>query len=61
MPTKKSLRQMRFNKESVKTYKVCLNIRTDADVIDRLDKQPSKQGYIKQLIRDDIDREKAGT
>ena len=33
-----------------------LNIGTDTDVIDRLSKQESKNGYIKQLIRDDIKR-----
>lgn len=31
---------------------------TDADIIDWLKKQPSKQGYIKTLIRADIDSKK---
>lgn len=34
-----------------------LNIKTDADVIDRLNSVPNKQGYIKGLIRDDIRKE----
>lgn len=31
-----------------------LNKEDDADIIDRLQKQENKQGYIKGLIRDDI-------
>lgn len=31
-----------------------LNNKTDADIIERLAKQASKQGYIKELIRKDI-------
>lgn len=31
-----------------------LNIKTDADIIEHLSKQESKQGYIKELIRDDM-------
>ena len=31
-----------------------LNNNTDKDVLLKLDEVPSKQGYIKQLIRDDI-------
>lgn len=30
----------------------------DADVIDKLDHTPNKQGYIKGLVRDDIKNEK---
>ena len=53
-----SERQMEFNKQNIKVYRMDLNIRTDADIIEHLDKQQSKQGYIKQLIRQDIAREK---
>lgn len=31
-----------------------LNIKTDADIIQKLRSQKSMQGYIKQLIREDI-------
>ena len=31
-----------------------LNKKTDADILKRLDKQESKQGYIKRIIREDI-------
>ena len=37
-----------------------LNNSTDADILKMLESVPNKQGYIKQLIRDDIAR-KAGT
>ena len=33
-----------------------LNRKTDADVIERLKKEPNKQGYIKALVRADIER-----
>lgn len=36
-----------------------LNIRTDEDVLEKLDSVPSKQGYIKRLIRADL--KKIGT
>ena len=36
--------------------KLKLNKRTDADILQRLSSVPSKQGYIKELIRADITR-----
>lgn len=33
-----------------------LNHNTDSEIIKRLSKEPSKQGYIKRLIREDIAR-----
>ena len=53
-----SERQIEYSKTSVKRYSVDLNVRTDAELIAKLDEQPSKAGYIKQLIRQDIAREK---
>lgn len=39
--------------------RICLKLNkgTDADVLKRLAEVPSKQGYIKQLIRADIAKE----
>lgn len=34
-----------------------LQRRTDADILEKLESVPSKQGYIKRLIREDIARE----
>ena len=58
MPTKRSERQMRFDKDNTRRYGFKLNLRTDADIIEHLSKQESMQGYIKQLIRADMDKQK---
>ena len=44
----------KYNKD--KTFTVCLrlNKETDKDIIELLDSVKSKQGYIKELIREDL-------
>ena len=49
-----SIAQAKYDKEHCRTYNLKLNLVNDADLIERLDTVESKQGYIKQLIRDDI-------
>lgn len=45
----------KYNEQNVRQFVLKLNVKTDADVIAVLDNiDGSKQGYIKQLIRDDI-------
>ena len=44
----------RFNKEKTKCVLLRLNLRTDKDILEKLDSVPSKMGYIKELIRADI-------
>lgn len=48
----------RFDRENTVQVRLKLNIRTDADILDAIARQPKetggKQGYIKRLIRDDI-------
>lgn len=44
----------KYNKEKTKAYCLRLNLKTDKDIIEILDSVTSKQGYIKQLIREDI-------
>lgn len=46
--------------DSMNTKKITFkfNLKTDADILKRLDDVGNKQGYIKQLIRDDIERNK---
>lgn len=44
----------KFNKENTMSVNLRLNKNTDADIIEKLASVPSKMGYIKQLIRDDI-------
>ena len=51
----------KYNKTKTRTYCLRLNLKTDKDIIDRLespvDINGSKNGYIKQLIREDIRRD----
>ena len=56
---KKRLAYLReYDKENTIGIYLKLNRKTDADVIQRLRKEPNKQGYIKALIRADIERSK---
>jgi len=43
-----------YNREHVKQIKLALNLKTDADIISRLQTVDNIQGYIKQLIREDM-------
>ena len=56
MATKASARQTKYDSTHCRTYGLKLNLGTDADIIEKLASVPSMQGYIKQLIRDDIVR-----
>ena len=44
----------KFNKEKTRCIQVRLNKTTDADILEKLDQVPSKMGYIKELIRNDL-------
>lgn len=44
----------RYDAENTVQLKLKLNRGTDADIIEHLEGQENKSGYIKQLIRDDI-------
>ena len=44
----------RYDADNTKAVKLKLNIKTDADILAWLSKQPNKQGYIKSLIREDM-------
>lgn len=61
MATKKSMRSMRYDAKSARHYSLKLNNATDADLIARLDSVSSVNGYIRQLIREDIERERRET
>lgn len=43
-----------YNAENVRQLKLNLNKKTDADIIDHLATKSNKQGYIKDLIRNDM-------
>ena len=46
----------RYDSENTKAFKMKLNLKTDADILDWLAKQDNKQGYVKRLIREDMAR-----
>lgn len=47
---------VKYNKTNVKQIKINLNKKTDADIIDYLDKAENVQGLIKDLIRKDMNQ-----
>lgn len=55
MATEAQLRaQKKYDKANTKTYLLKLNKKTDADIINKLETVENRQGYIKELIRDDL-------
>ena len=48
--------QRRYDAKNTVQVHIKLNLRTDKDVLEKLDEVPSKQGYIKRLIREDLER-----
>ena len=49
--------QKKYDADNTRQVHLKLNRRTDSDVLERLDAAPSKQGYIKRLIREDLAKE----
>jgi len=49
-----SIAQAKYDKEHCQMICLKLNLVYDSDILNKLDTVESKQGYIKQLIRDDI-------
>lgn len=47
---------IKYNKTNVKQIKLNLNKKTDADIIAALEAAPNIQGYIKELIRKDLNQ-----
>lgn len=52
-------KQARYDAKHARRVSLKLNDKTDSDVLKKLDEVPSKQGYIKGLIRADIARANA--
>lgn len=50
---KASERQARYDAKNTRRYTIKLNVRTDADIIAKLESVDNVQGYIKDLIRRD--------
>lgn len=51
---KSSEAQMKYDAKNTIQFKMKLNKSTDHDIIERLSQQKNKQGYIKELIRNDL-------
>lgn len=49
----------KYQASNIQQFTFKLNVKTDMDIIQHFWHIPNKQGYIKQLIRDDIARRKA--
>ena len=47
----------RYDEKNTRQIMLKLNLKTDADILEKLDSVDNRQGYIKSLIRDDIARE----
>jgi len=46
----------KYNKEKMKLYSFRFHLVNQADIIEHLDSQPNKAGYIARLIREDMER-----
>ena len=44
----------KYQKANTKSYVIRLNLNTDADIIAKLESVDNKQGYIKSLVRSDL-------
>lgn len=55
---KKITPQQRYAKKNIKQFKIDCVKTTEADIIEKLDSVPNKAGYIKGLIRADIEKNK---
>lgn len=50
--------EKKYQAENTKLLQIRLNFRTDQDILDKLSTEESMSGYVKKLIRDDINRSK---
>ena len=54
MPKSSTIAQRKYDSANCKFYHLKFNLRTDEDVISKLESVPSRQDYIRQLIRKDL-------
>lgn len=47
---------MKYDREHTKLVGMKLNLKTDSDILEHLAKKINVQGYLKELIREDIER-----
>ena len=54
MPKSSTIAQRKYDSANCKFYHLKFNLRTDADVIAKLESVPSRQDYLRQLVRKDL-------
>lgn len=47
---------LRYQKKNVLQVKVGFNRSTEEKLVERLEEEPNKAGYIKNLVREDVER-----
>ena len=57
MSDKRNAYKAAWDADNTRQIKIKLNLRTDADILEKLSQTENIQGYIKQLIREDMKRE----
>lgn len=55
---KKERPQTKWDRLNTKVYQIKVMNKTEQDIIQKLESEPNKAGYIKRLIRADIAKEK---
>lgn len=48
----------KYDKNNTRQIMLKLNLNTDKEILDHLDRQNNRQGYIKRLIREDMERQR---
>lgn len=56
MATKSSAAQQKYDAANTTRVFIKLNNKTDADIIEKLNSVDNRQGYIKELIRKDLNQ-----
>lgn len=54
---KQSQASIKYDRDNTKRIFIKLNTNTDIDILDHLENKPNKQGYIKELIRNDMKKD----
>ena len=55
---KQSQYSMKYDRNNTQRISLKLNLKTDVDILEKLESVENKQGYIKDLIRKDIENSK---
>ena len=58
MPDEKYEPQRRYHAKAIVRVTVDFNRNTESELIGKIESEPNKSGYIKRLVREDVEREK---